>query len=174
MEKKTNKIKPALIVIDLQTAFMSIVPEREKNIAFHYVNGLIDLFRANLFPVIRVYHKSEEYGPNPGTPEFEYASEIKINAEDPKIIKTYADAFNKTDLDKILKENACNTLFLCGFSAVGCVLSSWIGAKNHDYKAFMAKGAILSHKSEYTENVEIMFDAVDFDMVKLIVENSEK
>ena len=90
------------------------------------------------------------------------------------MVKTYPDGFNKTDLDKILKEKGCNTVFLCGLSAVGCVLSTWIGAHNHDYKAFMVKNAIMSHNSEYTDNVEEMFDAVSWDMVSLIVENSGK
>ena len=90
------------------------------------------------------------------------------------MIKTYGDAFNKTDLDKIIKDKGSNTLFMCGLSAVACVLSTWIGAQDHDYKAFMVKDAIMSHNSDYTKNVEQMFDAVSYDVVKLIVESSQK
>ncbi len=32
----------------------------------------------------------------------------------------------------------------------------------------------MSHNSDYTKNIEDMFDAVSYDMVKLILENSEK
>jgi hypothetical protein len=32
----------------------------------------------------------------------------------------------------------------------------------------------MSHNSEYTNNIEVMFDAVSYDVVKLILENSEK
>jgi nicotinamidase-related amidase len=173
-QQTNSKIKPALLVIDVQNAFIPIVPQREKEIAIHYINGLIDLFRANGYPIIRIYHTSEEYGPKAGTPEFEFDTAIKISSNDPKVIKTYANGFNKTDLDKVIKEKGSNTLFLCGLSAVGCVLSTWIGAQDRDYKAFMVKDAMMSHNSEFTDNVEIMFDAVSFDMVKLIVENAEK
>jgi nicotinamidase-related amidase len=62
-------------------------------------------------------------------------------------------------------------LFLCGLSAVGCVLATWIGAQNNDYKAFIVKDAIMSHSSEYTRNVETMFDAVSYDIINLILEN---
>ena len=90
--------------------------------------------------------------------------------EDAKVIKTYPDGFNKTDLDKIIKEKGSNTLFLCGLSAVVCVLATWIGAQNNDYTAFLVKDAIMSHNSDYTNHVEEMFDAVGYDVVKLIVE----
>ena len=89
-------------------------------------------------------------------------------------IKTYGDGFNKTELDKVLKEKGCNTVFLCGLSAVGCVLATWIGAQDHDYNAYMIKNAIMSHNSVYTKQVEDMFDAVSYDIVKLLLETSDK
>ncbi len=169
-----SEIKPALLVIDIQNAYLKGIPENDKEIGLHYINGLIELFRENGFPIIRIYHLSEKYGPTPDTEQFEFPTSVLIKSEDTKVVKTYPDGFNKTDLDKILKEKGCNTVFLCGLSAVGCVLSTWIGAHNHDYKAFMVKNAIMSHNSEYTDNVEEMFDAVSWDMVSLIVENSGK
>ncbi len=173
-EQSKTPVKPALLVIDIQNAYLDIVPELEKKQAMHYINGLIDLFRNNGYPVIRIYHYSKEYGPKQGTEQFEYPESVLIRPEDPKVIKTYADGFNKTDLDKILREKGSNTLFLCGLSAVGCVLATWIGAQDHDYRAFIVKDAIMSHNSDFTNNVEVMFDAVSFDVVKLILENSEK
>ena len=173
-EQSKTPVKPALLVIDIQNAYLDIVPELEKKQAMHYINGLIDLFHNNDYPVIRIYHYSKEYGPKQGTEQFEYPESVLIRPEDPKVIKTYADGFNKTDLDKILREKGSNTLFLCGLSAVGCVLATWIGAQDHDYRAFIVKDAIMSHNSDFTNNVEVMFDAVSFDVVKLILENSEK
>jgi len=165
------KIKPALLIIDVQNRYLSIIPPGEKELAFFFINLLIDLFRQNGFPVMRIYHSNKEKGPIPDTEEFEYPEEIKIKPDDFQIIKTYSDSFNKTDLDLFLKEKGCNTLFLCGLSAVGCVLASKTGAQNHDYKAFIVKDAIMSHNSEYTKNVEVMFDAISFDAVKLILDS---
>jgi hypothetical protein len=36
------------------------------------------------------------------------------------------------------------------------------------------KDAIMSHNSDYTNQVEDMFNAVGYDVVQLILENSEK
>lgn len=173
-EQTNAQIKPALLIIDIQNVYLSMVPEREKEVAMYYINGLIALFRSNGYPIIRVYHLDNESGPKPGTEQFEYPTSVLIKDEDAKIIKTYGNAFIKTDLDKIIKEKGSNTLFLCGLSAVGCVLATWIGAQDHDYKVFLVKNAIMSHNSDYTKNVEDMFDAVSYDVVQLILENSAK
>jgi nicotinamidase-related amidase len=169
-----TQIKPALLIIDIQNAYLNMVPEREKEVALYYINALIELFRSHGYPIIRIYHYSEKYGPKQDTEQFEFPSSVLIKPEDSKIVKTYSDGFNKTDLDQVLKENGCNTVFLTGLSAVGCVLATWIGAQNHDYKAFLVKDAIMSHNSDYTNNVEVMFDAVSYDMIELILESCEK
>ncbi|MEI6124674.1 MAG: isochorismatase family protein [Bacteroidota bacterium] len=173
-EQTKAQIKPALLIIDIQNVYLSMVPEREKEVAMYYINGLIELFRSKGYPIIRIYHLDKESGPKPDSEQFEYPTSVLIKDEDAKVIKTYGNGFNKTDLDKIIKEQGSNTLFLCGLSAVGCVLATWIGAQDHDYKAFMVKNAIMSHNSDYTKNVEDMFDAVSYDIVQLILENSEK
>jgi len=173
-QEKSKKMKPALLVIDIQNALLPMVPEREKEVGMYYINGLIELFRKNGYPIIRVYHTDKEIGPKPDTEQFEFPTSVLIKPDDPKVIKTYGDGFNKTDLDKILKEQGSNTLFLCGLSAVGCVLATWIGAQNHDYKAFLVKDAIMSHNSDYTNQIENIFDAVSYDVVDLLLQNSEK
>jgi len=172
-ELKTQ-IKPALLVIDIQNAFLNIIPEREREVAMSNINSYIELFRSYGFPIIRVYHLSKEYGVQPGTDQFEFPTSVLIKPDDSKVIKTYPDGFNKTDLNKVIKEKGSNTLFLCGLSAVGCVLATWIGAQNYDYKAFLIKDAIMSHDSEYTNNIEEMFDAIGYDVIRLILENSVK
>ena len=173
-QEQKAPIKPALVVIDIQNAFLPSIPDKDKETAMEYINYYIQLFRSQGYPVIRVYHQSEEYGVLPGTDQFEFPTSVLIKPEDPKVIKTYPDGFNKTDLDKVIKESGSNTLFLCGLSAVGCVLATWIGAANNDYKAFLLKDAIMSHNAEYTDNIEVMFDAVNYDVVKLILDNSAK
>jgi nicotinamidase-related amidase len=166
-----KNIKPALLVIDVQNKFMATIPPRDKELGIFFINLLINLFRTYDFPIIRIYHHNKEHGPIPNTEEFEYPVSILIQQEDTQIIKTYSDSFNKTNLNKVLTEYGRNTVFLCGLSAVGCVLATKTGAQNNDYKAFIVKDAIMSHSSEYTKNVETMFDAVSYDIVNLILEN---
>jgi nicotinamidase-related amidase len=170
--KDKSDIRPALLIIDVQNRYIPIIPETEKKLAFFFINHLIELFRKNNFPIIRIYHSNKETGPMQNTDEFEYPDSIKITTADTQVIKTYSDSFNKTNLNEVLRDKGCNTLFLCGLSAVGCVLATRTGAQNNDYKAFIVKDAIMSHNSVYTKNVEAMFDAISYDAVELILENS--
>jgi nicotinamidase-related amidase len=171
-EQTKRSIKPALLVIDVQNKFMATISDRDKELATFFINILIDLFRKHSFPIIRIYHQNKENGPRPGTEEFEYPASVLIKPEDTQIVKSYSDSFNKTNLREVLMENDTNTVFLCGLSAVGCVISSFVGAHNNDYRAFIIKDAIMSHNTDYTRNIEVMFDAISYDAIKLILENS--
>jgi len=173
-ELQKTIIKPALLVIDIQNAYLSGMAQKDKDVAMQNINYYINFFRSKGFPIIRVYHYSKQFGPEQGTEQFEFPASVLIKPEDTKVIKTYPDGFNKTDLNKVLQEKGINTVFMCGLSAVGCVLATWIGAQNNDYKAFMIKDALLSHDPDYTNAIEAMFDAVGPDVVTLVLENSGK
>jgi len=171
---KSNRMRPALLVIDIQNAYLPMIPDREKEVGMYMINAMIDLFRKNGFPIIRIHHQDLTEGPVTDSEAFNFPTTVKVKPEDPRIIKHYGDAFNKTDLDKVLKEKGCNTVFLCGLSAVGCVLATYVGANNHDYKAFFIKDAIMSHNSTYTDNIEEIFGAINYEVVQVMLENSEK
>jgi nicotinamidase-related amidase len=173
-DKKPERMRPALVVIDIQNQFLPMMDEREKDIALYAINVYIDLFRKNGFPVVRVYHSSKEDGPFPGTPEFEFPETVTILPDDPKVVKTYGNGFNKTDLEKVLREKKVNTLFLCGLSSVGCVLATYMGANDLDFRSFLLKDAIMSHNADYTDNIEDIFDAIGWDVVNALLENAEK
>ncbi len=167
-------VKPSLIIIDFQNEFLPMIPEQDKKIATLYINAYISLFRQNNLPIIRVYHTDPDWGPNPDSAGFQYPEEIQISPEDPMIVKNYPNSFKKTDLNNLLKEKDCNTLLLCGLSSVGCVISTYFGAKDLDYNVFMLKDAIVSHNAVYTDNIEIIFDAIGYDAANLIIQQSAK
>jgi nicotinamidase-related amidase len=167
-EKK--EMKPALLVIDVQQAFLPFMSKTDQDMAIEMMNWTIQTFRKYNLPVIRVYHQSDEWGVKPGDPEFEFPTKLQVLDSDPKIIKTYPSAFTKTDLDKVLKEKGINTLFLCGLSSTGCVLATYFDAGSHDYKAFMLKDAMIGPKESYTDAVEDMFSAVDFETMAYMLE----
>jgi len=173
-EKKEKKqMEPILIVIDIQNKYLEYIPEREKNLGLEMINAAIWLFRKHEFPVIRVYHTDPKWGPEPGTEPFEFPESVNIKPEDPKVVKNYGNAFTKTELDSILREKNANTLFLCGLSAVGCVLATYQGAHDLDYNVVMIKDAIMSHESRYTDSIEEIFDTVSFTTMNFMLGYAE-
>ena len=145
--------------------------EKDKKMGMEMINYVIALFRANGFPVIRVYHTDLQRGPKTDSEEFEFPKTVAILPDDAKVIKNYPDGFKKTDLDKILKAKGCNTLFLCGLSAVGCVLATYHGAMDLDYEVFMCKDALISHDASLTKAVQEICQTIDYSALKLLLEN---
>ncbi len=173
---KPERMRPALLVIDIQNAYLPMMDKGEVDVAMQNINLYINVFRSRGFPIIRIYHSDIKYGygPKEGSEQFEFPNTAAIKPDDPKVIKHYPDAFNKTDLDKVLKEKKVNTVFLCGLSAVGCVLATYIGAENYDYSVFFLKDALISHKTVYTRNIEDIFSALGYEAVDVMLNNAEK
>jgi nicotinamidase-related amidase len=166
-----DKIKPALLVIDIQNAYLPRMDEKDVKLGMEMINYSIGLFRANGFPVIRVYHSDLKMGPHPDNEEFQFPKTVAILDTDAKIVKNYPSAFKKTELDKMLKAKGCNTLFLCGLSAVGCVISTYYGARELEYDAFMLKNALISHDAALTKAVQEICKTIDYYPLKLVLES---
>ena len=171
-EKATKRMKPVLLVIDIQKAYLPMMDEAEKDQALKVINYAIGMFRSKGFLIIRVYHTDLKYGPKPDSDAFQFPKSIKIKPDDPKIIKNYANAFKKTGLEKMLRKKGCNTVFLCGLSSVGCVISTYFGAKDLDFDAFLLKDTLISHNSKYTKSIEEIFDALGYHALKVMLENA--
>jgi nicotinamidase-related amidase len=164
-------IKPALLVIDIQNAFLPSMSDQDKKNAFEYINSAVYRFHQNGFPVILVYHTDPGEGPKPGTEAFEFPKSVPVEAADARIIKNFPNAFKKTDLEKVLREKGCNTLFLCGLSATGCVLATYHGALDHDYKAYVIQNALISPDSALTKAVESICESIPFSAMRLLIES---
>ena len=168
------RTKPALLVIDVQNAYLPFMDEKDKKMAMEGINYYIGLFRASGFPVIRVYHSDPAGGPPAGSEAFAFPKTVAVRDDDLMVTKNHPSAFKKTELDKLLKARGCNTLFLCGLSAVGCVLATYHGALDLDYDAFMLKDALLSHDAGLTKAVQEISRTIDYYSLKLLLENIAK
>ena len=172
--QESERMKPALLVIDIQNQYLPLMSDDGKDVAMLMINYAISIFREHGYPVIRVYHTDPKMGPAPDTEAFEFPETVTIKEDDPKIVKTYPSAFKKTDLEKMLKDMDRNTVFLCGLSAVGCVMATRYSAMDLDFNTFMIKDALLSHKAEYTDAVEDIFNAVGLGVVQTMLVNAVK
>ncbi len=165
------RTKPALLVIDIQNAFLPLMDEKNVKESVPTINYVIRLFRDNGFPVIRVQHTTPGYGPEIGTEAFEMSKDINVRPDDPQVIKNFPNSFKKTGLNALLKEKGVNTVFLCGLSSTGCVLATFLGAEDLDYGAFMVRGALIGPAAEATGFVEKYFQTIDYWALKLLLEN---
>jgi len=168
-EEEKGPVHPALLVIDVQEAFLPMMDANGRDSAMQTINGYIWLFRQHGFPVIRVYHTDPKWGPAPDSPGFPFPDAITVQESDPKIVKHYPSAFVDTELDATLKEMGVNTLFLCGLSATGCVLATYFGAMERHYDMFMIEGALLSPSAEQTKAITEILESVGWTSTEVIL-----
>ena len=172
-ETEKKELKPALLVIDVQNVYIPWMDQSDKDVAFEYINATIALFEKYELPIIKVYHQDKEWGPAEDSEEFKFAPEINVKDDYPMVIKHYGNSFNKTNLDEILTEKGVNTVFLCGLSATGCVLATYVGASDNDYKVFMIQNALLSANAEHTKYVEEIVSAMSYSTLSFMLEYTQ-
>ena len=155
-------MKPALLVIDIQKAFLEINPVMTQSIneAIRYTNAAIALFREKKLPIIAVQHMNEAEKLMPGEARFDLPEALKILPSDLHIHKTYSNSFNQTPLINHLQELGVDTVILTGFCAEHCVLSTYRGAQDYDLTPVMLRGSLASDVLENIPFVERISDTI--------------
>ncbi|TFG56934.1 MAG: cysteine hydrolase [Methanomassiliicoccus sp.] len=164
-------MRPALLVIDIQNKWLDSSPglktcmERRVEV----VNSAIALFRKKGLPIIRVYHVDKEEGPFPDTEEFEFPPSIQILENDTRVIKNYPNAFNKTELGEFLAQSKIDVLVLCGLSATGCVMATYIGAMDRDLHPFLLRDGVAAGSEELIRFAEEIFETLSVEALRQVL-----
>ena len=165
-------MKPALLIIDMQEIFLDHSPEvaRSMTSAVEFINAAISLFRDKKLPIFVVEDIVEEDGQVPGSPGFDTISTIDLDSSDPRIHKTYGNAFNKTDLHQQLQSLGVDTLFLTGLAASQCVLSTYRGATDLDYDPIILRGSLADANPEHIRFVEEVHNLLSYGVLAKLIE----
>jgi len=155
-------MKPALLVIDIQNEWLnsSLGLKACLELRVETINSAIALFRKKGLPIIRVYHVDKEAGPMPGTNGFEFPPSIGIVGSDVQVIKNYPNAFNKTELASILAQKSTDVVILCGLSATGCVMATYIGAEDQDFHPFLLRDGVAASSERFVKFAEEIFETM--------------
>ena len=62
-ETEKKDIKPALLVIDVQNAYLPSMDQSDKDRAIKMINGAIWVFNNFELPIIQIYHQDKKWGP---------------------------------------------------------------------------------------------------------------
>jgi len=160
------------MVIDMQKEFYVGQTKEQMDRATEYINYVIPMFEQRNLPIIWVQDKNEGDGVVPGKEGFEFVDSLKPRVDAIRIHKTYGNSFNKTDVDKILKENDVDTIVMTGFCAEFCVLSTYRGAKDLDYFPVILKNGIASTEDANKEFVEKISETITCGVLAKLLEDS--
>jgi nicotinamidase-related amidase len=134
-------MKTAVLLIDLQNDYFpeGKFPLWDTEVTVANILTLIEKAKQRGDLIVHVQHiANPEMGISPffnkGTSGAEIKSEIAAAAPDaPIVVKEFADSFEQTNLEEILKKNSIDSLLVCGMMTQNCVTHTAISRKAEQY-----------------------------------------
>lgn len=169
LERKSLNMgsRPALVVVDVINGFTdascalgSHCPEVvQANIT------LLEEFRALKLPIYFttvIFYNDEQakvfrdrvVALNQLTPDSHWAKvddKLAMKPEEILIVKQWASAFHKTDLDTQLRENGVDSLVVTGLTTSGCVRATVVDGLQYDYPVFVPREAVGDRNNDAHE-----------------------
>jgi nicotinamidase-related amidase len=128
----------ALVVIDVQNGVVGEAFDRDRVVG--NVAQLVGRAREAQVPVVWVAHSDENGLPLDSEP-WQYVEELRREASEPLVHKTYADSFEDTDLEEVLAELQVGRLVVAGAQTDECIRSTLHGAIARGYDATLVSDA---------------------------------
>jgi nicotinamidase-related amidase len=146
--------KQALVLIDLQNDYFpggkfTLVGTEA---AADNAAKLMAAFRAEKAPVIHVRHESTEPDPSfflPGSPGAEINAKVKNQGDEPVITKNQVNAFQQTDLKRVLDEKGITDLVIVGAMSHMCVDGVTRAAVDFGYATTVIHDACATRDAEF-------------------------
>lgn len=164
-------MKPALMIIDMQKEYFTGYSKASMIDASEYINEVLGYFREKKLPIIWVQDIDQDSGVIPDTVGFEIIELLKKEGGEISIHKEYGNSFNKTECGKILKNKDIDVVFITGYCAENCVLSTYRGALDWDFIPVIVKNGIAGGDKENLAFVEKISDTVPYNIIKKMLEN---
>ncbi|MFD1175747.1 cysteine hydrolase family protein [Paenibacillus puldeungensis] len=163
-------MKPALLIIDMQQGLLTS-PHAQAKIpgACEVINYVADLFRKAGRPVVIV--QDLESGGSEDSPDFAVIPEIRIDETDLRITKEWSNAFWKTNLEQILREQDTDFVIACGFAAEYCVTFSFNGARERGFKAAILQHGIIGEHPDAVAGVIRDRNIISYPVIEAVLKN---
>lgn len=129
MSTLPDRPNTAVLLLDLQKRVVAEAHQRDQVIA--NVNELVDRARRGGVPVVWVQHSDDEL-PR-GSDGWQLVGELSRDDAEPLVHKSYADAFEDTELEAVLAAAGVGRLVVAGAQTDECIRSTLHGAMVRGY-----------------------------------------
>jgi nicotinamidase-related amidase len=133
-----NRPNTALLVVDVQTGVVGGAHERDAVVA--NVATLVEKARGEGVPVVWVQHTDAENLPR-GSEQWRIVPELEPGDAEPRVDKSYGDAFEDTALEPVLADLGVGRLVVAGAQTDECIRSTLHGAIARGYDATLVSDA---------------------------------
>ena len=132
-----DRPRTALLVVDVQGSVVDGNLGRDDVVG--NVRKLVDLARSEQVPVVWVQHNDENI--ERGSEGWKIVPELDPAADEPLVEKNYGDAFEGTDLERVLAERGIGRLVVAGAQTDQCIRCTLHGAFARGYDATLVEDA---------------------------------
>ena len=132
-----NRPNTALLVVDVQNGVVAEAHERDAVVA--NVGSLVERARQEQVPVVWVQHSDDEL--ERGSENWRIVPELAPGEAEPLVEKHYGDAFEDTNLERVLSGLGVGRLVVAGAQTDECVRSTLHGAFVRGYDATLVSDA---------------------------------
>ncbi len=166
-------MRPALLVVNPQTGFFEDDngnPTEFRRV-LPKVNAAIAFFRKQRWPVIFLQHISANKPV--GSQAWSIYAGFDCRREDVQLNKAYANAFWQTELDQRLRALGVDYVVVAGLIAEQCVLSTYRGARERNYRAAILQDGIAGSKHDDARFVYDISTTVTLSELQLMLANGQ-
>lgn len=159
-------MKSALLIVDMQKAFLEKRMDSDDVIsASEYINYAADLLRKSNQVVVHV--KDVEGETDSNKEQYDFIPGIVVKDSDLEVRKLKSNAFWETELEAMLISNNVKLVVVSGFAAENCVLFTYNGAMERNFKAVILHNGIVGEKPSsvfdiYRDRNIISYPAIEF------------
>lgn len=127
----------AVLIIDMQNKVLSSAPNRDDVLSA--VNTLVDRARSAGTPVIWVQDSLD--GEPHDSDAWQIHHQLHPASDEPRIYKDYGDAFEATDLERVLKQLGAGRIVVAGAQTDACIRSTIHGGFTRGYDVTLVSDA---------------------------------
>lgn len=166
-------MKAALVTIDAQKGWLEVSNglKRSMEERLGLMREAVSIFRNAGAPIIFTYHVCPSLGLEPGGDGFELCPGLVAEGADGKVVKERMNAFNRTELEQMVRNRGCDTVVLMGLSATSCVLATYYGAYDKDLSPYLVRGAVAGSTEESVQMVEKICDTLSLKALSQMLGN---
>lgn len=132
-----NRPNTALLVVDVQNGVVGGAHERDAVVA--NVGMLVEKARSGGVPVVWVQHDDD--GLVHGSEDWRIVPELAPDDAEPRVEKSYGDAFEDTSLERVLADLGVGRLVVAGAQTDECIRCTLHGALVRGYDATLVSDA---------------------------------
>jgi len=141
----------ALLVVDIQNGLTDRKDMYQMSSVIDHVNDAIKKYREKGYLIVYVQHNNKQL--KNGTEKWKIDNRVAKADNDIAVQKFRGNAFDRTDLEAILRKNNIEEIVVCGLVTHGCIRATCKGGLSLGFKTILLKNGHTNWDKKAPEKI---------------------